>query len=175
MDIFKKRWFSRLILLAFIASFTWALLTFGQPRKPEPSSYESLVSKLSEDAEIIRTFVLPDGSYGSSLIEPIAFNWVGMTAAEFTSFNPEWTVISFSSNRVVVEEKCSPNEEVGFVRLENGYLKIFSGEMTGCHKLISTEQLDVNNMPLIQRLELESGIFYAGDELDAVLDGIRAP
>lgn len=173
----KTWWLFGLAGVLCMGVFAWTLSALSDfPLQRSRIDPGGAGSRLAAEAEFIRTYVFEDGSAGASFVASVLPDWVGLTPGEFSDAHPHWRVISFTSDRVVVEEPCGPMRGRGFVRTEHGRVVIYEGDMNGCYRQQSEVDADLNKIPPFQREELDAGIPYESDaDLSRILDGIRAP
>lgn len=132
------------------------------------------MSKIEPGAEFVRTIVVEPDQYRRSIVSLVDPAWIGLTAAEFMDRHPEWELVSFSPERIVVEERCSDVPAGGFIRLEGDTVVIFDGEPDGCHRRRGT--VDIPRSEILQVSELEAGIRFVDSlELELILEGLHGP
>lgn len=160
---------SVLVLSVAIAA-AWQWLASG---RLQPSALDGM-STIAPGAEFVRTIVIEPDQYRRSISGIVHPEWVGLTAAEFMERHPEWQLVSFSSERIVVEEWCSEVPPGGFIRLEGDTVVIFDGDPAGCHRRRGT--VDISPSEILQINELEAGIrFRDSFELELILEGLHGP
>lgn len=175
--LFRRALFSFIGLagIAFIGTFAFALWVLGSPARMPGTGGEARISRVEEGAELVRNFILDDGLRGATLISSIRNEWVGLSSLEFAQNNPQWRVVSFGPNRIVVEEPCDTTGG-GFVRLEGDQVIVFDGNMDGCYVRRGSIELDADTFSPFHIRELESGIPFSNEvDLSIVLEGMRAP
>lgn len=156
--------------LAVIVPATWQWLSEDRLK----SSALDGMSKIEPDAEFVRTFVVEPDQYRRSIVGIVEPDWIGLTAAEFMDRFPDWELVSFSSQRIVVEERCTDLPTGGFIRLEGDAIVIFDGDPAGCHR--RRETVDITPSEILQVGELEAGIrFIDSLELELILEGLHGP
>lgn len=163
------------LILSFVSTFLYALWVLGTP-SVLLTRQEASLSRLGEGARIVRRFVFPDGVSGGTAAGPILRDWIGLSSVEFAEINPNWRVLSFSAEEVVVEEFCEETPQGGFVRLERDRVYVYDGRLEGCYRLRGP--LDVAAHELNPQVigELVQGLPFASDmDLALLLEGVRAP
>lgn len=176
--MFQRRiiWFIGIASFAFVSSFLYALWVLGSPSRLPTLDGQRHVSQIADGAEFVRTYVFDEAVWGGSVVSSVLQNWVGMTSTEFARQNPHWHLVSFSPDRIVVEELCSDDLEGGFIRAENGLVYLYHGSMDGCHLRKEPIEVDFFSMSPFQTHELQTGIpFGTETDLSLILDGMRAP
>lgn len=166
--------FVLLACLSFVGSFTWILHTLQKvtPR----TSPQQFISQIQANTEVVRVYVYDDGSRGTASKIPVSYKWIGLTASEFAERHPEWRIVSFSSRQVVVEEPCTLQDDIGFVRLEGDVIGIYSGDIHGCHRLEEFMAMYLDNVSPFHKMELMEGIvFRSPTERSLILEGLHAP
>src|SRR5690625_3478460 len=87
------------LLLAFLATFLYALLLFGN--LPMQLGENNLnLSRVEKGAQIVRQFIFVNGQRGASLITSATDELIGLTAPEFVDQNPQWRVLSFTPHQI---------------------------------------------------------------------------
>lgn len=161
---------------AFVGTFVYTMWVLGNPSRLPLQLSEQRFTQIEQGAELVRTFVYEGELKGASLISPVINDWIGLSSTEFALENPQWRVVSFAPHRVVVEESCESPTLGGFIRLEQGQLFVFDGNMDGCHRRRGPAEVDAQQLSPFQSRELSSGIPFASEiDLSLILDGMRAP
>lgn len=173
MRRYRALWLLSAAAITFLVTLTptiWKSLFLDRSQQ---SSWNG-VSQIEQGAEFVRTIVIEPGDYRRSIVGAVQPEWVGLTAAEFIERYPDWDLVSFSSERVIVEEWCKQVPPGGFVRREGDAIVIFDGDPAGCHR--RRETVDIVPGEILRVAELEAGISFSDSlELELILEGLHGP
>lgn len=156
------------------------VLAFGltvQKLAGTPQSHEEEITSsttLGEGAEAVVHFLLGDGQIAKTEIGTVSADLVGKGIVEVQTAKPEWKIISFSSERIVVSRLCPEvDESKGFLQSAGSYVGIYAGDPEGCHRLVEMTQIPVDNLPPPVRAVLVEGVpFDDPGDLPQLMDGL---
>lgn len=106
--------------------------------------------------------------------KPLRENFIGMNKSTIQREYPDWTVITFQEDKVVlkkIQEGLCP--EHYFIGIKDGYVALFKGKPGYPDaELIEKTDVSVNSLRETDRLMLEKGIeVYGKDQLKKVREG----
>lgn len=156
-----------------VAAFGYSYLRYGAgPPPAEPQN--RLETVIQEGAELVLRHVAGQEVAWSEVV-PVEPELIGLTLAELRGIRPQWSVQSFSPNRLVVDVPCQVQGSGGFVGEREGRLAIFSGTPAGCYELQQLTDIMVEDLAPEARQAVQSFIVYddPGD-LPQILDGLTS-
>lgn len=162
-------------LFLFVLTFGYVFQQFRSLEAPGADRVPYSETILSEGAELVIHFLLSDGQVAKTEIISASADLIGKGILDVQSMMPRWKIVSFSSDRLVVNEFCGESElQGGFLRDTGGYVGIYSGDIDGCHRLVEQTAIPVDDLSDWARTSLKNGIeFRDQNDLPQLLDGLR--
>lgn len=125
--------------VAFLVTFLW----FGPGESPGRRADPPSSITLAPGAEAVVHYLLADGHVATTEVVTVPDGLVGLTLQELQSARPDWRVVSFAPERVVVSAPCGPVRGAsGFIGVSAGKVTIFRGHPQGCHEVYEVTDMD---------------------------------
>lgn len=162
--------------ILFVGAFLLTYVSLTPPGINQPRTEKSSSQTLLDDgAETVMHYMLQNGRIAATKVAPVSPGLVGRGLTEIQSSHPDWRIVSFSPNRIVVSVPCGEiNSDGGFLGAEKGRVAVYRGESDGCHTLEEMTEIDVNSLPEAAQAAIGRGIRYSDtSELPQLLDGLR--
>src|SRR5690606_16736783 len=99
-----------------------------------------------EGAQLVLRYVPESGQVAWSEVVQVDPELVGLSLAELRATRPDWSILSFSPTRLVVDLRCVPQGPGGFLRAVEGHVAIFSGVPNGCHELLELTNISIDGL-----------------------------
>lgn len=156
---------------AFLTVFVSHLIDAPQGQM-QPVSDGGVVG---DGAELIVRRILSDGGLATTEVQSVSGDLIGLTLAELRSLRPDWHILSFSPERIVVDVPCETQGSGGFLRGEGGYVAIFAGVVDGCFHLEEVTMIKLDDLSEDVQDALRRGIvFTEKTDLPQILDGLQS-
>ncbi len=159
----------------FGAAFSLTFLWLGPGDEPSREQAPLSGVALAPGAEAVVHYLLGDGHIATTDVFALPDDLVGLTLQEFRTARPEWSVVSFAPERVVVSLPCEPIETTsGFISAKDGKVAIFRGRPEGCHEVQEITDIDAAVLGANAHQSVDSAIpFDDPSELPFILEGLK--